>query len=259
LGYGLEREDFIMLSLEDVGLACLVVGAVTYEIRRNWQGEAKMAEPVPVPVRQPSFWRRAISYVPLLLILSGATIVIYKQIVEQDGFTAGWPDAIRCHTLIPNGGNQNLVGDIPSDLIFYLDATLGVGRLGKVVRYDYIAGIGQQRIINDSGLNVITPQMYTFRIVNELWFVAEGRHAGDRVFPRRSIPEKMEAGESQNDLVIRSKPQQSFDDKHNDDYEKSFAENNGWAPVCGKDDSLGDSITEIKDAKNAFVFARPFK
>jgi hypothetical protein len=86
------------MSLETVGLVCLLVGAVVTEIRRALEhGEFSM------PKASPRAWgKRLLSVSPTLLMLGGFALYLETQWSASRGFEPNWPDAIRCDSQLPD-------------------------------------------------------------------------------------------------------------------------------------------------------------
>src|SRR5580704_14885702 len=233
-----------MLNLDPLAVvAWILLISGCLGLARRDMGEAPMSS---------SLWRKLWAFKYAILVAAGGAIWFGEQLFEKVGIMPGWPDAIHCTSYIPSGANEKQEGATPSDVVFYLNATLEVGnRLGKVVRYDFIAGIGARSVTDDADITLGSPQPhYVLQVVNPIWFIADGVNSGYRVFQRNSLLRIFGHEGNEYDLVIvdHDKIKQTFADDGNDGYEKNYARSTGAAVVCGTQQNLGYTLSEIKAA-----------
>lgn len=173
-------------------------------------------------------------------------------------FDDGWPDALRCTSYIPNGSNESQYQGSKSENFYYLSATFEVGnKLGRVIRYDYLGGVGTRSISDDSDVGRDKPH-YRFPLINQIWFVMEGPYVGHRVFRRDSLDTPLTGSQRADDLIIKESSKIVFEAPYggNDGYEHGFADSTRYTPMCGNNDNVGDTLSEIKSAGNGFAIAR---
>ena len=233
---------------------------------QSWrEGRAMATDPASDPPSDPPSEQPQQRFAPFFnLVVAALLLAVFIEIWLEnptpEGFSTGWPDALRCTSYIPNGANQNLTEGVKSENFFYLSATFQVGnRLGQIIRYDYLGGIATLSIADDNKVELDKPH-YRRQLVNQVWFAMGGPLKGGRVLRRDSLNVALKPGQRAEDLIIKDKDKILFEALFdgNDVYEHGFADTTRYTPLCGKDDDIGDNLAEIKSAGNAFTVARKF-
>lgn len=102
----------------------LLLSAAAAQARREW-GAAPMSK---------LFWHRVWALRWVFCVVIGSGFFFYSQWSEKIGFSAKWPDAIRCHWIEPPMVN-------PSEMIFYYQGTVSARPfVGEIAVYFFVGG-----------------------------------------------------------------------------------------------------------------------